>query len=82
MRFLVSAVMSATLSVLILGSSAAQKNDETEKTKRIAEIEKEISELQARIGKLTAELAKLQPAPEAAFPKPVSVATRRSAGPS
>jgi hypothetical protein len=64
MRFLVSALMSVTLAVLVLGSCAAQKNDEAEKAKRISEIEKEIAALQARIGKLTAELAKLQPAPK------------------
>jgi WD40 repeat protein len=42
----------------------ADKDDEAEKEKRLAEIQKEIKELQERIGKLAAEAARLQPAPE------------------
>jgi hypothetical protein len=61
MRFVLPVVVSLALFALFVGPSAAQKNDEVDKTKRIAQIEKELAELQEKIAKLKAELAQLQP---------------------
>jgi hypothetical protein len=64
MRFVVSLVISLTIFGLLIGESPAQKNDDAEKSKRIAQIEKELAELQEKIAALTAELAKLRPVEE------------------
>jgi hypothetical protein len=64
MRFVLCLFISLTVFSLIIGESPAQKNDDVEKAKRIAQIEKELAELQEKIATLRAELAKLQPAEE------------------
>ncbi len=64
MRFVLFLFISLMIFGLSIGQSPAQKNDDAEKSKRIAQIEKEITELQEKIAKLTAELAKLRPVAE------------------
>jgi len=61
MRFVSCLVISLTIFGVPIGQSSAQKNDDAEKSKRIAQIEKELAELQEKIATLTAELAKLRP---------------------
>jgi multidrug resistance efflux pump len=60
MRFVVTLMLFLTIFTLLNGESPAQKNDDAEKAKRIAQIEKELAELQERVATLTAELAKLR----------------------
>jgi hypothetical protein len=61
MRFVLSLAVFLTILGLLSGQSSAQKSDDAEKAKRIAQIEKEIAELEVKITTLKAELAKLRP---------------------
>jgi WD40 repeat protein len=60
MRLLPSLLISLAVLALLIAPSPAQKDEEAEREKRLAELQKEIAELQARLARLTAEAATLQ----------------------